>query len=272
MKEKIYELATEFSAETHGSSDYGQDEVFVMGDSINRYVPLRYISKKISEIKDQDDLKERGFVYSSADFLDNDEFADWYKEQFNKKLTLKAKKGIGILHYPDELAIHSAIEKIVETYGVLRNKNVINNGKNLPVQLGEWYGKCVFGLKQVKSSSQRGFDFYSSENQRVEVVVNWNDRSSPKGVKLKKSLVDMSDYCIIIYMNTQFMIRDILLLDSDFILRKFAGKGHTVFLKDNMVSSYFFSVSDKHFNKVVNKNFLMKFSATNFAMKLDGRL
>ncbi len=272
MKNEIYELAREFSAETHGSSTYGEDEIFVMGEKRAEYVPLSFVSKKFTKIKNSSDLKEVGFVYSSADFLDDDEFSDWYKEQFNKKLTLKAKKNIGILHYPDELAIYAAIENIVATYKVLRTRNVINNGKNLPVQLGEWYAKCAFGLRQIKSSSQRGFDFYTEDNKRVEVIVNWSDRSSPKGVKLKKSLVDLSDICIILYMSSEFMIKDVLLLDSDFIKRKFGGKGHTIFLKDNMVSSYFFSVSSKHFDKVVNKNFLMKFASQSFVMKLDGRL
>ena len=68
------------------------------------------------------------------------------------------------------------------------------------------------------------------------------------------------------------MLRDICFLDSDFIERKFTGKGHTVFLKDPEVSQYFFSKSAKHFDKVINKMALMKFATPNFAMKLDDRL
>ncbi len=271
MKNEIYELAREFSSETHGSSSYNKDPVFVMGDSVHNYVPISVVSKKFPEIKEFSNLQEKGFVFSSADFLEDEHFADWYKKQFNKKLTIKAKRQIGLLHYPDELEILDAVETVVNAYSVLRKKHVINNGKNLPVQLGEWYAKCILGLKQIKSSSQRGFDFYTAEGKRVEVITYWKDRSSPKGVKIRKSLVEMSDYCVILYMNDTFMIRDILLLDSDFIMRKFAEKGHTVFLKDNLVSAYFFSVSSKHLNKVVNKSFLMKFSAPNFVMKLDDR-
>ncbi len=272
MKNEIYELAREFSSETHGSSSYNEDPIFVMGSSTNMYVPLKYISKKYSDVKKYQDLQEKGFVFSSADFIENDNFSEWYKKQFNKKLTIKAKRQIGLLHYPDELEILDAVETVVNAYSVLRKKHVITNGKNLPVQLGEWYAKCILGLKQIKSSSQRGFDFYTADEKRVEVITYWKDRSSPKGVKIRKSLVEMSDYCIILYMNDNFMMRDILLLDSDFIMRKFAEKGHTVYLKDNLVSAYFFSVSSKHLDKVVNKSFLMKFSSPALVMKLDDRL
>jgi hypothetical protein len=272
MKDTIFELAKEFSAETHGSSDYGKELVFVMGANLSCYVPFSYIQKKEPEIKGIEQLQQHGFIYSSADYLDNEEFNIWFREQFNKKLTLKSLKAIGILHHPDEVKIIRTIEDVNKAYEILKDKFVILNGKNLPVQLGEWFAKCIFGLRQQKSSSQRGFDFFDREGLRIEVMVHWSDRSSPKGVKLKKSMVELSDFCIIIYMASNFMIREILLLDSSFIFRKFGGKGHTIFLKDSNVSSYFFSVSSKHFDRVVNKNSLMKFSSPTFAMKLDGRI
>ncbi len=71
------------------------------------------------------------------------------------------------------------------------------------------------------------------------------------------------------YVAKNFMIRDILFLDSDFIIRKFAGKGHTIFLKDSDVISYFFSKSNKHYGKIVNKPSLLKFSTPNLAMSID---
>jgi len=271
VRNKIYDLAREFSKETHGSSNYGDDGLFVQGEKSTEFVPISYIKKKITKISNEESLQKVGFVYSSADFLDSPEFNDWYRTQFNKKLTLKAKRSIGVFHYPDEVSILKAINTVTDMYDILRDKHVINNGKNLPVQLGEWYGKCIFGLKQIKSSSQRGFDFFTNDNKRVEVMIHWKDKSSPKGVKLKKSLVDLSDHCIIIYLAKNFMIRDILFLDSSFIMRKYATKGHSIFLKDSMISSYFFSVADRHLDKVASKNFLMKFAAPNFAMKLDDR-
>jgi hypothetical protein len=271
MKDVVFELAKEFSAETHGSSDYAKDETFVMGANLSCYVPFSFLQKKTDTIKSIDQLQKEGFIFSSADYLDNEEFNIWFRGQFNRKLTQTALKSIGILHYPDEVKIIRTIEDVNKAYEILKDKFVILNGKNLPVQLGEWFAKCIFGLHQKKSSSQRGFDFFDGEGNRIEVMVHWSDRSSPKGVKLKKSLVELSDFCIIIYMATNFMIREILFLDSSFIFRKFGGKGHTVFLKDINVSSYFFSVSNKHFDRVVNKNSLMKFASPTFAMKLDGR-
>jgi hypothetical protein len=106
----------------------------------------------------------------------------------------------------------------------------------------------------------------------VEVKVHWHDSTSPKGVKIKKSLAELSDYCIIMYVAKNFTIRDILFLDSEFILRKFDTKGHTIFLKDQDVASYFFSKSDKHFDKVVNKTALLKFASPTLALKLEDRL
>jgi hypothetical protein len=146
------------------------------------------------------------------------------------------------------------------------------NGKNLPVQLGEWYAKIIFGLHQVKSSSQRGFDFKTEGGKTVEVRVHWHDMTSPKGVKVKKSLIELSDYCIIMYVSKNFTIRDILFLDSEFVLRKFDAKGHTIFLKDQDVHNYFFSKSDKHYDKVANKMALLQFATPNLAMKIEDRL
>ena len=56
--------------------------------------------------------------------------------------------------------------------------------------------------------------------------MHWSDASSPKGVKVKKSLVDLSDYLIVVYIANNFMIRELCFLDSSFVPRKFSGKGH----------------------------------------------
>jgi hypothetical protein len=199
------------------------------------------------------------------------EFKTWFKNKFGKKLTLKASKSMGILHFPDQKRIFDAVEEVNKMFDILRKTFVIMNNKNLPVQLGEWYAKTIFGLKQAKSSSQRGFDFVNDDGKKIEVKAQWGDKSSPKGVRIKKSLLELSDICIVIYVAKNFMIRDVLYLDSDFVLRKYAGKGHAVYLKDSDVGSYFFSKSNKHLNKVVNQSALMRFSSPGFAMKLAGR-
>lgn len=270
MKNLIEEVAGVFSAESHGSSDYWKDTMFVRGDSDNEFVPLSYLQKKHPErVESIGQLQSEGYVYSSLDFLELKSFEAWYQKLFNKKLTLKTKKTIGIIHLPDTKKIFEAVEIVNQVYQILKDYKVLVNGKNLPIQLGEWYAKTILGLKQIKSSSQRGFDFHIEGGKKVEVKIHWQDATSPKGVKLKKSLIEMSDYTIIMYVAKNFMIRDILLLDSDFVLRKFAGKGHTIFLKDGDVKSYFFSRSDKHYSKIINKRALLQFASPALAMKLD---
>jgi hypothetical protein len=272
LKDKVFELAQKFSGATHGSSDYDKDTIFVRGHHDNEYVPFSYLQKEMPEIEHIAKLKAEGFVFSSYDFLEINEFDQWYLNQFNKRLLSKVMKSIGILHYPDQKAIFDTVEVFHQTFQILKDHKVLMNGKNLPIQLGEWYSKIIFGLNQIKSSSQRGFDFKTDNNKIVEVKVHWHDSTSPKGVKIKKSLAELSDFCIIIYIGKNFTIRDILFLDSEFILRKFDTKGHTIFLKDQDVASYFFSKSDKHFDKVVNKMALLKFASPALAIKLEDRM
>jgi hypothetical protein len=272
LKNKVFELAQKFSGSTHGSSDYDKDAIFIRGSSDREYVPLSYLQKELPEIDHLSKLKAEGFVYSSYDFLEISDFDVWYNSQFNKRFSGKVTKTIGILHLPDQKAIFDTVEVVHQTFQILKDHKVLMNGKNLPIQLGEWYSKIIFGLHQIKSSSQRGFDFKTENGQVVEVKVHWHDATSPKGVKIKKSLAELSDYCIIMYISKNFTIRDILFLDSEFILRKFDTKGHTIFLKDQDVAGYFFSKSDKHFDKVANKTALLKFASPTLAMKLEDRL
>ena len=272
LKNQVFELAQKFSGSSHGSSDYDKDTVFVRGETDREYVPFSYLQKEIPEAKDLNALKAHGFVFSSYDFLEIGEFDHWFQNQFNKRLSSKVMKNIGILHHPDQKSIFDTVEVVHQTFQILKEHHVLMNGKNLPIQLGEWYAKIIFGLHQIKSSSQRGFDFRTEHGSTVEVKVHWHDLTSPKGVKIKKSLAELSDYCIIMYISKNFTIRDILFLDSEFVLRKFDTKGHTIFLKDQDVASYFFSRSDKHFDKVANKTALLRFASPNFAMKLEDRL
>ena len=272
LKLKVYEMAQKFSGSTHGSSDYDRDSIYVRGSSDREYVPYSFLQKELPQIDSINKLKAEGFVLSSYDFLEINEFDHWYQGQFNKRLSSKVMKNIGILHLPDQKAIFDTVEIVHQTFQILKDHKVLMNGKNLPIQLGEWYSKIIFGLHQIKSSSQRGFDFQTEEGRIVEVKVHWHDLTSPKGVKIKKSLAELSDFCIIMYVAKNFTIRDILLLDSEFILRKFDTKGHTIFLKDQDVAGYFFSKSDKHFDKVVNQTALLKFASPTLAMKLEDRL
>lgn len=272
LKDKVIEATQKFSGSSHGSSDYDKDTIYVRGKNDKEYVPYSFLQKEFPEVENIDLLKAEGYVYSSYDFLEITEFDQWYQTQFNKRLSSKVMKNIGILHQPDQKAIFDTVEIVHQTFQILKDHKVVMNGKNLPIQLGEWYAKIIFGLHQIKSSSQRGFDFKTEMGSTVEVKVHWHDQTSPKGVKIKKSLAELSDYCIIMYVAKNFTIRDILFLDSEFILRKFDTKGHTIFLKDQDVAGYFFSKSDKHFDKVVNKTALLKFASPTLAMKLEDRL
>lgn len=267
LTQQVFQETHRFSQEVHGSSNYDQDEFFVANDAQGEYAPLSFLVKKINAITGPEDLVKIGFVCDSYDLVGDEPFETWFEKQFAKKLKRRVAKKINILHLPDNKNIFDAIEQVNESYEVLRQSRILLNGKNLPVQLGEWYTKCIFGLQQRRSTSQRGFDFYI-DDRRVEVKVHWKDQSSPKGVKLRKSLVELANYCIIIYVARNFMIREICFLDSDFVIRKFAGKGHTIFLKDSDVSPYFFSKSTKHLDKVVNSSALLKYASPTLALKI----
>jgi len=264
--ENVIKEITHFSEETHGSSDYYKDNVYVRGEDDSSYAPFSYLQKKVEGLEHAFFMNE-GFVHDSLDIYSTSEFQDWYEKQFSRKLKRTKSKEISILHLPNNKLIFDAIEMVTKCYQILEKEQIILNGKKLPVQLGEWFAKTIFGLHQKKSTSQRGFDFFIGE-KRVEVKVHWGDQSSPKGVKIRKSMVELSDYTILMYVNKKFMIREICFLDSDFIIRKFAGKGHTIFLKDLDLTQYFFSKSAKQKDKVKNQSALMRYASPTLAMKL----
>ncbi|MGZ3787515.1 MAG: hypothetical protein ACXVLQ_03280 [Bacteriovorax sp.] len=270
--EKLNEEVKLFSSSTHGSSDYDKDEYFVMSESRTDYAPLKYIQKRVPDFKDINSLLKIGFVYDSLELSNNENFQQWYEKQFSKKLLRRDARKISIVYVPNNKLILDQIGLVHKSYEVLSHEQILLNGKNLPTQLGEWYAKCIFGLKQIKSTSQRGFDFVMGDGKRVEVQVEWSDVSSPKGVKIKKTLVDLSDYCIVVYVAKNFMIREVCFLDSEYVSRKFSNKGHTIFLKDTDVSAYFFSKSSKHFDKIINPITFLKYASPNLAMKLSEKL
>lgn len=266
--EAIYHEIETFSLETHGSTDLYKNEIYVMGEEGKNFVPYTHLQKKVDNLTGLSQLLKEGFVLDSYDLYEIPFFKEWFEHQFSRKLKRSMAKQISILYQPKNKEIFDAIETVFKSYEVLRKEHILMNGKNLPIQLGEWYAKIIFGLHQKKSTSQRGFDFYLGD-KRVEIKIHWTDHSSPKGVKLRKSLVDLSDHCIIMYVAKNFMIREICFLDSDFIIRKFGGKGHTIFLKDPDVSQYFFSSSSKHTGKVSNSSALLRYSTPTFAMKIE---
>ena len=267
---RVFKQVEEFCLESRDVAEYGGDGIYIKGSSPH-YAPLSFLQKKMKDVSGPNDLLKKGFVFSSYNVGEDDPFVAWYIKQFDKKLSLHLRKKVAILYVPDHKTIFKAIEAIDKCYQILRDQQVIINNKNLPTQIGEWYAKSIFSLRQVGSTSQRGFDFFIGD-KHIEVKVHWGDRSSPKGVKVRKSLIRLSDHLVIIYVARDFTIRDICFLDSSFVEKKFDGKGHIIFLKDKDIAPYFFSRSAKHFNKVVNKMALMKFASSAFAIKLDGRI
>ena len=263
--DEIFGFVSDFSKESHGKTDYYKNELFIMGVEPS-FAPLTFVQKSMPELEVVK-LQKLGFVIESLELMDDSVFRPWFENQFSRKLTRKILKSISIAHNPNNKEIFDTLSTVNRCYEILENEKIIINAKKLPVQVGEWYCKCIFGLVQKKSTSQRGFDFYLGE-KRVEVKIQWGDATSPKGIKLRKSLVELSDYSIIMYVAKNLMIREVCFLDSSYVIRKFSGKGHTLFLKDSDIQNYFFSKSTKQLSKVVNTSALMKFSAPALAMNM----
>lgn len=266
-KDQIKQIVDEYSQNTHGSSDDYKDNFFIQGPRDTEFVPLSFLQKKMDNLNSVDDLFSQGFVSNSIDLFPNKNFNQWYEKCFSRKLSRRYIKKISLVMLANNKFVFNTIGTVNQCFEHLREANIILNGKNLPVQLGEWYAKSIFGLEQMKSTSQRGFDFFR-EGKRVEVKVDWGNVSSPKGIKVKKSLVELSENCILVYLTKSFLIREISYLDSSFIMRKFGGKGHTIFLKDSDVSQYFFSKSTHHREKVINSNAMLSYCSPKLAANL----
>lgn len=266
--EEIENLIELFSESNHGSSNYGEDSYFVETTLNKRevFIPFSFLKKKSNKIQSINDLLTNSYTFSFENISDNPNFVKWYEKSFAKKINTKRNKESKILYVPKYKEILDSLDAINRGYNVLREQQVLINNKKLAVQLGEWYSKMIFGLNQEKSTSQRGFDFYLDDN-KVEVKVNWSERALPKGIKIKKSLVELSNFTVFIFVNSSFLIRDICLLDSDYIIRKFSSKGHTIFLKEIEISNYMFSKSNKHFDKIKNKDVMLRYASPNFSEK-----
>lgn len=262
MKEKLKKYIADYNIKKHGSSDHFNHEIFVVDEEL--FAPLDLFLKK--EKLTINEILQLGYTHSSIEVFPNLKFEKWYRNQFSKEISPLIRKKIAIYYIPKQTDVFQAVEKISECYKVFREHHVLINRKKLPVQLGEWYAKIIFGLEQNKSTSQRGFDFYL-DGQRVEVQVSWGDKSNPKGIKFRKSLVDMSKFCILIFLSDNLMVRDICFLDSEFVIRKYSSKGHFIFLKEAEIKQYNFSQSNKQKERVKNSGAMFRFAGPIFAMK-----
>ena len=253
----------DYNSKKHGGTDHHKSSDYVVDKNSKQYLPVDYLIKK-KIIKKTDELQSSGYVQTPLDNFDEESFKKWFESQFSKKCDVGQLSQISIFHLPNMNGIFSSVEQMSKCYEEFRENLILKNRKKLPVQLGEWLTKSIFGLRQEKTSSQRGFDFFKN-GERVEVIVHWGDRSNPKGIKLKKSLVNLSRYTIIILISDSLLIRDICFLDSNFVMRKFSTKGHTIFLKEMDVSPYYFSKSSKNLDKVVQSNTLLRFCSPKLA-------
>ena len=189
-------------------------------------------------------------------------FADfrlWFEKQYQQPLA-----NVSLLYIPNSEAVINAASLIVKARHMLMDERIILNKKDSPIQIGEWYAKSIFGLVQSHSTLQRGFNFYR-RGIRIEVRVEWGTESSFRGVKIEKRMLELSTFCLIIYLSDQLMIRDVCIMDSVFVLKKWSGKGETIFLRDDQISQYFFTRSIKHMDKIQNVPRLLQFSSPAFA-------
>ena len=268
---KIYGRIKEFSQKHHGHSSYSKENTFVKGQGRGEYAPFKFLVKKINDLSNAKQLDSVGMICDSLAFTGDDQFIDWFQRQFTRQFTNRMLKNIVLWRAPRIKPLSDCINQLCLSYEFLRKEKILINGKNLPTQLGEWYAKCIFNLDQRKTASQRGFDFFL-EGKRIEVKIHRADKVSLKGIKIRKSLVDLSEYIMIIYLGRDLKIQEICLLDSKFVMRKFSTKGHTIFLKEEDISPYFFGLSPKHIDKVARKSLFVRFLSTDFTMKIADHL
>ena len=265
--QKLNREIENFSEKAPRDTDYSKDTFFVMAPKNGRYAPFSFLVKKLRGLNNLRDLQRLGYICESYYLCAFDSFRVWFEHRFERKLKRSLGRNISIVYIPNNQDIFDAIEQVNKSYSVLRREHILLNSKNLPIQLGEWYAKCIFGLRQVKSTSQRGFDFYW-DDERAEIKVHWGDASSPKGVKVRKALLELSKHCIVMYISSNFMIREICFLDSVMTAKKFSGKGHILFLKDEDIGQSFFSNSFKEVKRVCNSSALLKYASPLFAAKI----
>jgi hypothetical protein len=264
MYSDITELISLYSSGSHGIS---KEKIFVANPSKNEFAPLGLILKKIDGLHEVEDLVRIGYSYLSIEIDDYPAFNEWFFKQFSLKLTGKLKKDLYVLYPSDDQIVLNTLSKMDFLYQILHKEKVLLNNKHLTTQLGEWYARAIFGIIPKKSISVRGFDFFL-ENIPVEIKVAWPEKTSPKGIRILKSSMENSTFLIIIYLTRNFLIRDILFLDSKQYLFNLDVRGETIFVKESSIKKFLFSKSDYFFDRVVNSNALLKFATPTLAIKL----
>jgi hypothetical protein len=126
---ELYDLIESFSKETHGSTDYHKEVVFVKGRCPGEYAPFKFLSKKLEWLTSGDQLINKGFVYEAHDLTAFEDFESYYEKQFARKLARSQAKEINYILMPDNKSIFDSVESIDKNYKVLRDAHIILNGK-----------------------------------------------------------------------------------------------------------------------------------------------
>ena len=222
------------------------------------YAPVRFLSCH----EDWCELLKIGYVCESHSLERFGDFKAWFEERYHRPM-----EGVSLLTIPDDSMVHRATELLMQAHEMLLDGSIVHSKKDIPLQIGEWYAKSIFGLTQCQSYCERGFKFYR-RNFIVEVKVVWGE-IPVRGVKVEKRRVEKSKYCLIVYLADNLKIQDICILDSSFVMKKWSNKGEFFFLRDEQISQYFFSRSTLHKNAIQNVSRLLKFSAPDFAERIE---
>jgi hypothetical protein len=267
----VLSLINEFNQKIHDGAKHGEDDYFVQAGDDLLYAPLNYLKKKCPSLKSEADLLKLGFFFGPQDLHTESQFVLWYEKRFQRPLTPSIQKKAQFLFPAIQEEILHPLQVINQQFELLKKQRILTNSKDLPTQFGEWLTKSIFGLKHRKSmSQQRGFDF-EWQDKKVEVFVYWKlksqTQSSLKGLKIKKTDLHLYDICILVYLTPDFLIKDLCFLDSSYIQRKFASKGHSLFIQEEEIQMYFFTRSSKHYDKIINEKTLLTFASSSFLSK-----
>ena len=124
--EAIYHEIETFSLETHGSTDFYKDEIYVMGGEGKDFAPYTYLQKKVENLNGLSQLLKEGFVLDSYDLYEIPFFKEWFEHQFSRKLKRSMAKQISILYQPKNKEIFyipNPADQSFENLEVYNNKN-----------------------------------------------------------------------------------------------------------------------------------------------------
>ena len=116
---------------------------------------------KKTELTGLNDVLRYGFVCESLELIEREEFHNWFEKTavLSKIKTYSSSQNTNCFQYLRIPKSSMLSKRFIEDMKYLKIMLSFSMAKISLVQLGEWYAKCIFGLRQTKSTSQRGFDF-----------------------------------------------------------------------------------------------------------------